>query len=111
MRAEAGQEERLLEGGVAAADDDDRLVAEEGAVAGRAGGDAAPLQALLGLEPEPACARAGRDDHRLRAVLVLARRQTRNGRVEKSTSVTSSVTNSAPNRSAWRRKSCIISGP
>ena len=37
--------------------------------------------------------------------------QTRNGRSEKSTFVTSSVTNSAPKRSAWRRKSCIISGP
>ena len=36
---------------------------------------------------------------------------TRNGCSEKSTFVTSSVTNSAPNRSAWRRKSCIIAGP
>ena len=37
--------------------------------------------------------------------------QTRNGRCEKSTRVTSSVTNVVPNRSAWRRKSCIIAGP
>ena len=37
--------------------------------------------------------------------------QTRNGCSEKSTRVTSSVTYSAPNRSAWRRKSDIISGP
>ena len=37
--------------------------------------------------------------------------QTRNGRSEKSTRVTSSVTKSAPNRSACRRNSAIISGP
>ena len=48
------------------------LVAEERAVAGRAGGDAAALQALLGLEPEPARGGAGGDDHRLGAVLVVA---------------------------------------
>jgi hypothetical protein len=36
---------------------------------------------------------------------------TRNGRSEKSTRVTSSVSSSAPKRSAWRRKSSIISGP
>ena len=36
---------------------------------------------------------------------------TRKGRSEKSTFVTSSVTNSAPNRSACLRKSRIISGP
>ena len=72
LRAEARQEQRLLHRGVAAADDDDRHVAEERAVAGRAGGDAAPLEALLGLEPEPARGRAGRDDHGLGAVLVVA---------------------------------------
>ena len=37
--------------------------------------------------------------------------QIRNGRSEKSTFVTSSVTNSAPNRFACRRKSSIIAGP
>ena len=37
--------------------------------------------------------------------------QTRNGRSEKSTFVTSSVTYSAPKRSAWRRKSCHHLGP
>ena len=37
--------------------------------------------------------------------------QTRKGRCEKSTRVTSSVTKLAPKRSAWRRKSCIIVGP
>ena len=37
--------------------------------------------------------------------------QTPNGRSEKSTRVTSSVTKSVPNRSAWRRNSAIISGP
>ena len=47
------------------------LLLEERAVAGRARGDAAALEALLGLEPEPARACAGRDDHRLRAVLVV----------------------------------------
>ena len=70
-RAEARQEQRLLHRGVAAADDDDRHVAEERAVAGRAGGDAAPLEALLGLEPEPARGRAGGDDHGLGEVLVV----------------------------------------
>ena len=48
------------------------LLLEERAVAGRAGRDAAALQALLRLEPEPARARAGRDDHGLRPVLVAA---------------------------------------
>ena len=37
--------------------------------------------------------------------------QTRSGCSVKSTFVTSSVRNSAPKRSAWRRKSCIIAGP
>jgi len=37
--------------------------------------------------------------------------QTRNGRSEKSTRVTFSVMNSAPNRSAWARKFPINSGP
>jgi hypothetical protein len=37
--------------------------------------------------------------------------QMRSGCPEKSTFVTSSVRNVVPNRSAWRRKSAIISGP
>ena len=47
------------------------LVAEEGPVACRAGGDAAALQALLGVEPEPPCARTGGDDHGAGAVLLV----------------------------------------
>ena len=69
--AEAGEEERLLERRVAAADDEDVLVAEEGAVAGGAGRDAAALQPLFGVDPEPAGARAGRDDHRASLVLLV----------------------------------------
>ena len=48
------------------------LLAEERRVADRAVRDAAALQALLGLEPELARGRAGGDDHRLGAVLVVA---------------------------------------
>ena len=44
LRGEAGQEERLFEGGVAAADDDDLLVAEEEPVTGGAGGHAVAEQ-------------------------------------------------------------------
>src|SRR5262249_3950639 len=51
--------------------DHDVLLAEEGAVAGCAGRYAAALQTLLGLEPEPARAGAGRDDDRPGAVLVV----------------------------------------
>jgi len=68
---EAGEEERLLERGVAAADHDDVLFLEERAVAGRASRHAAALEALLGVDAEPARAGPGRDDHRVRAVLVL----------------------------------------
>ena len=66
---EARQEQRLLERGVAAADDRDLLVAEEEAVAGRAGGDAAAAQPRLALEAQPDRRRAGRDDDRLGRVL------------------------------------------
>ena len=52
-RREAGQEGRLLERGVAAADDRDLLVAEEEAVAGRAGAHAATAQPGLAVEAEP----------------------------------------------------------
>ena len=50
----------------------DLAVAEERAVAGGAVRDAAAVQRALGLEPELARARAGGDDHGLRAVLVVA---------------------------------------
>ncbi len=60
---ELRQEDRLFHRRVAAADDDDFLLLEEGGVADGAVGDAAALQRLLGVEPELASARAGRDDH------------------------------------------------
>ena len=44
---EVGQEDRLLDGGVAAADDDHFLALVEEAVAGGAGGDAIALERLL----------------------------------------------------------------
>jgi len=69
--AEACEEQRLLERRVAAADDDDVLVAEEGAVARRARRHPAALEALLGIEPEPAGVRTGGDDHRACAVLLV----------------------------------------
>ena len=65
----AGEERRLLHRRVSTADDDKLLVAEEGAVAGGAGRDAATLEPLLTGDAEPACARAGCDDHRVRPVL------------------------------------------
>ena len=72
LLAKREMKSRLLHRRVAAADDDDDLVAEEGRVAGRAVRDAATLQRALGLEPELARGRAGRDDHGLGAVLVVA---------------------------------------
>ena len=72
LLAKRREERRLLHRGVAAADDDDDLVAEERAVAGRAVRDAAALQFCSDGEPELPRARAGRDDHRVRAVLVVA---------------------------------------
>src|SRR5450759_2993300 len=47
LRRETGQVEGLLQGSVAAPADGDRLVAEEEAVAGRAGRDAVPAEPLL----------------------------------------------------------------
>ena len=69
LAAEAGQEGRLLDGGVAAADDRDVLLAEEEAVAGRAPGDAVAGEPVLALDAELAVARAGGQDHRAGAVL------------------------------------------
>ena len=71
LAREAREERRLLHRRVAAADDHDDLVAEERAVARRAVGDAASLQRLLGREAQLPGARAGRDDDRVRAVLVV----------------------------------------
>src|SRR5205814_4314910 len=72
LRGELREEERLLECRVAAADDVDVPLAEEGGVAGGAGGDAAALVLLLRLDAEPAGARPGGDDHGAGGVLVVA---------------------------------------
>src|SRR5207253_68859 len=68
--SEACEEQRLFEGGVAPAYDVDVLVAEKGAVAGRAGRYAVVLEPILGFETEPAGTRARGDDHRARLILV-----------------------------------------
>ncbi len=61
---EAGEEERLLHGGVAAADDGDLLAGGEEAVACGAGADAVADERLLAGQAEPAGAGAGGDDER-----------------------------------------------
>src|SRR4051794_24362045 len=110
LGGELRQEDRLLHRRVAAADDHDLLVAEEGRVADRAVRDAAALQRALGLQPELAGAGAVATIT-LSAVYSSSPTHTRSGCSVKSILVTSSVRNSAPKRSAWRRKSCIIAGP
>ena len=50
VRGDVGEVQRFLDRGVAAADDRDTLAAEEEAVAGRAGRDAAAAECLLGRE-------------------------------------------------------------
>ena len=72
LSAKRVRKRRLLERGVAAADDGDLAAAEEEAVAGGAGGDAATAELLLGWQAEPQRGRAGGDDDRVGAVLVLA---------------------------------------
>ena len=72
LRGEAGQEERLLQRGVAAAHHGDLPVAEEEAVAGGAGAHPAAAELLLGLQAEPQCGGAGGDDHGIGLVLVVA---------------------------------------
>ena len=62
LGGEAGQEERLFEGGVAAAGDGDGLVAEEEAVAGGAGRDAVAEEAVLVGHAQHERAGAGGDD-------------------------------------------------
>ena len=69
---ELGEEDRLLERGVAAADDRDRLLPEEEAVTRRAGGHAVAEQLLLGGQAEHAGLGAGRDDHRPAPELAVA---------------------------------------
>ena len=59
---DVGEIEGLLHRGVAAADHGDLLAAVEKAVAGGAGGDAAPAKLLLGGQPQIAGAGPGGDD-------------------------------------------------
>src|SRR5262249_6591284 len=59
----------LFERGVAAADDCDLVAAEEETVARRARRYTVPEQTVLGLQPEHAGLRAGRDDDRARRLL------------------------------------------
>ena len=66
LRREACQEEGLLHRRVAAAHDDHVLVAEEGAVTGRARTDPVVDEPLLALDAEPARGGARRDDHGVR---------------------------------------------
>ena len=66
LAGELGQEQRLLDRGVAAADHHHLAVAIEEPVAGRAGTDAEALELLLGRQAQPARLRAGRQDHRIR---------------------------------------------
>ena len=110
LAREARDEGRLLHRRVAAADHHDVLVAEERGVAGRAVRDAAALERALRLEPELAGGRAGGDDHGLGAVLVVADPHAERplGEVDARHVVGEEL---VPNRSAWRRKSCIIAGP
>ena len=81
----------------------------------------APSQVAQAETPRPCsrCSPASPSQRALAPVATMTARarysslstQTRKGRSEKSTLVTSSVTKSAPKRSAWRRKSAISSGP
>ena len=111
LAREPGEEGRLLHRRVAAAHHHDDLVAEEGAVARRA------VRRRRG--PGAFARTAGPSWRALAPVATITESArcsssptyTRKGRSEKSTRVTSSVTNSAPNRSACRRKSPIIVGP
>ena len=66
LGAEAGQEGRLLDRGVATTDDGDVLLAEEEAVAGRAPADAVAGEPVLVGQAELAVARAHGQDHGLR---------------------------------------------
>ncbi len=70
LGGEIGEEQRLLDRGIAAADHDHFLVAVEKAVAGGAGGDAVTLELLLGGKLQPARLRAGGDDHAVGEIAV-----------------------------------------
>ena len=112
LLGEAGEERGLLDRGVAAADDRDLLVAEEEPVAGRAPRDAVTGQPVLvgdvracgsrTRSPGSPCARGARCPSPSVTFLISPVR---------STAVTSSVTSSAPKRSACARISSMSSGP
>ena len=70
LRGVVREVERLLDRGVAAADHDHFLAAEEEAVAGRAGRNAAAAEGLLGRQAEPFRRGAGRDDQCVRLIAV-----------------------------------------
>src|SRR3546814_5499568 len=72
LRGEVGEEQRLLDRGVAAAHDRHLAVAEEEAVAGRAGRDAEALELLFRFEAEPARLRPGADNERIAGIAVAA---------------------------------------
>ena len=110
LRREAGQVGRLLEGRVAAADDGDLLVPEEEAVAGGAGGDAAPAQARLALEPEPDGRGAGGDDDRSAAISDAARPQPERPRGEVD-AVDVDVDDVRPEALGLLAEAAISSGP
>src|SRR5579875_4209248 len=69
MAGVTGQESRLFQRRIATADDDHILVAEEEAIAGRAGADAASLQARLARQTQPFRACPGRNDNRTSQVI------------------------------------------
>ena len=66
--AKAGEVERFFHCGVTTTDDADILVAEEVAVARRAGGDAVVLKLVLAVQTEPFCLGTGGDDDRVGAM-------------------------------------------
>ena len=68
LAADVGEIQRFLDCGVAAADDRDVLLAEEEAVAGRAGRYALALEVLLGTDAQILRGRSGRDDQRVAGV-------------------------------------------
>ena len=65
LGGEIGEEQRLLDRGIAAADHQHFLAAIEEAVAGGAGGDAVAAEFLLARQIEPARLGAGRENQRL----------------------------------------------
>src|SRR4029078_5829819 len=71
LRGKAREEDGLFHRGIAAAEDDDGTALEEGAISGRAAGDAAPDELALRGQPEPAGRCAGRNDHRPSVILVV----------------------------------------